>query len=219
MYLKKFWSAFLTIYDCETPQQLFQLADGPPEMRHHKWIAMIREVVSERIKSEEDRLPSTSALLRHWNRTCWVSQFWTNSIKQDVQQGLPLPEQSGWLRQTDGTYSFDWDSDDIKELVKNTVEFLTRGCGCQKTQCSTNQCSCRRQQRTCGPACRCRQCQNRDSDDDDGGGDGDVGDDEESDSEDYIEMEVITMDSDMSEIISDEDIEDIDSDEEMNVHR
>lgn len=159
---KKYWSAFATQHNCETPQQLFQLVplSKTSEERHEWWIEKIQEVVSERILSEDERIPSTSALHRHWARTCWVSQFWKYSIKQDVQQGLSSPQQSGWQIQSDGTYMFDWDSQELQERVKGTVEFLTKGCSCKKSKCLTSQCTCRRQHKTWGPGCTCRDCNN-----------------------------------------------------------
>ncbi len=161
LYFKKHWSSFATQHSCETPRQLFEsvLAETVKK-RHEMWINMIREIVSERILSEEERIPSTSALERHWNRTCWVSQFWQNAVSQDVKVGLPLPEESGWMCQEDGCYAIGWDSIELQERVKGTVEFLTKGCSCKKSKCITSQCSCRKQQKNCGPACKCMDCGN-----------------------------------------------------------
>lgn len=112
LYYKKHWSAFVSRHNCETPQQLFQLASGQQEDRHIQWMDMIRKVVSDMITSEEERLPSLSALRRHWNRTCWVQKYWQNATNHDVQKDLPSPENSGWRLEDDGTYMFDWDSHD-----------------------------------------------------------------------------------------------------------
>lgn len=221
LYFKKYWAAIVTVHDCETPQQLFQLASDTMDdvEKHNWWIEVIRKVVSERIVSEEDRLPSTGALRRHWARTCWISQYWYNSTNHDTREGLPQPEQSGWLLQADGTYTFDWDSPELQERVKNTVEFLTKGCSCSKTHCRNCQCSCRKQGRHCGPACKCRQCENIDrhnedvkqsktdnneieadnvqgeDDNDDYSEDDDYSDDDDSD-DDEITTEFIPMDND-----------------------
>ena len=104
LYFKKYLSAFSTNHSCETPQQLFQLTSTllTCEERHEVWMTTIREVVSERILSEDERVPSTSALKRHWARTCWVSEYWKNSVNQDVQQNLPLPQHCGWEFGSDG---------------------------------------------------------------------------------------------------------------------
>ena len=32
----------------------------------------------------------------------------------------------------DGNYVFDWDSPELQEQVKGTIEFLTKGCSCKK---------------------------------------------------------------------------------------
>ena len=42
------------------------------------------------IMSEEERVPSYTALWRHWKRVCWVSEMWNNSPQQDVMKEISL---------------------------------------------------------------------------------------------------------------------------------
>ena len=52
--------------------------------------------------------------------------MWQNSIKQDVYAGLPLPQDSGWLHNADGSYTIDWECPEVVRRVQDTIEFLTR---------------------------------------------------------------------------------------------
>ena len=115
------------------------------EQIHQQWLELIREVVVECITAEEDRVPSYTALWHHWLRVCWVSQMYANSPQQDVFQNLPLPEISGWKFSEDGRYTIDWESREVQDRVKGTIEFLTKGCTC-KRGCQTRQCSCKSSQ-------------------------------------------------------------------------
>ena len=60
----------------------------------------------------------------------------------------------------DGNYVFDWDSPELQEQVKGTIEFLTKGCSCKKKGCKTNQCGYRKTGRHCGPGFDCHGCTN-----------------------------------------------------------
>ena len=59
----------------------------------------------------------------------------------------------------DGRYTIDWDSPDLQEKVKGTIEFLTKGCSC-KCGCRTLVCGCRKKSQHCGPGCECHGCTN-----------------------------------------------------------
>lgn len=162
IYFKKHHSAFFVHHNCETPEQLFdriQIVDE--KQKHLKWIEIIREVVSERVLAEEERVPSTTALERHWKRTSWISLFWNNSTKKHIDQDLPSPQQSGWHKESENSYSIDWDCEELQEKVRGTIEFLTKGCTCKKTKCLSSRCSCRANNRLCGPACKCANCENK----------------------------------------------------------
>ena len=107
LYFKKNLPAFVSEYGFATPNQLFNSLDTVPH-KHKIWIEKIRNVVADRIVCEEERVPSDGALWRHWLRTCWVSQMWANSPQEDILEGIPPPEQSGWKMVGNHQYKFDW---------------------------------------------------------------------------------------------------------------
>ena len=160
MYFKKNLPAFITECGFTTPNhQLFNSIENIPQ-KHQIWIEKIRSIVSDRIVCEEERVPSYDALWRHWLRTCWISQMWGNSPQHDAMEGLPLPEHSGWKVDNDGD-EFDWESDEVQQRVKLTIDFLTRGCSCKKRQCHKKSgCGCVRNSKYCGPGCECQSCLN-----------------------------------------------------------
>ena len=62
----------------------------------------IKSNVSDRITNEEDRMPSITAMWRHWLRSCWVAKMWTNSTEQNPYHNLLPPEEFGWCRNVGG---------------------------------------------------------------------------------------------------------------------
>ena len=67
----------------------------------------------------------------------------------------------GWVTEN-GKVQVDWDSPENLEKTRESVAFLTHGCGC-KTGCSTARCKCVKMGRLCGPGCTCSrtmECQN-----------------------------------------------------------
>jgi len=144
----------------ETPFHLYNSLDLTLSNtnKHELWLTEIWKVVSERNLNEEERIPSITALWRHWLRSCWVSQLWHNSSEEDVYLSLPLPEESGWNKSDDG-YTFDWEAPEIQSRVQETIDFLMKGCSCKKG-CRTANCCCRKKERYCGPACLCQECSN-----------------------------------------------------------
>ena len=124
-----------------------------PEKRHKVWLNTIREVVSERIINEEDRVPTITSLWHHWLRCCWVSQMWQHSSQADIFMSLPPPEDSGWLLQADGNYVIDWEAAKVQQMVRKNIEFLTKGCRSMR-------CGCRKRQENCGHGSFCQGCTN-----------------------------------------------------------
>ena len=91
----------------------------------------------DRVQFENEMVPSTDALHRHWKRSCWVLDVWSQADKNTLNPKL-LTEY-GWLK--DG--GIVWDSDtNIKEVMLR-VAGLLKGCGC-KTGCQTQRCGCKR---------------------------------------------------------------------------
>ena len=64
----------------------------------------------------------------------------------------PLTEY-GW-KIGDGTLTFDWDSEDNMESIRERVAGLLKGCGC-KTGCQTCQCGCKGKEKACSEECNC----------------------------------------------------------------
>lgn len=126
------------------PPNIYTTPFLPPNEKHELWLKKIRNAISKRITNKE--FPS---LWRHWLWSCWVSQMWQNSPLLDLYSSIPLPENSGWIRHSDGSYTIDWEAPEIQEKTKHTTDFLTKGCSC-KTGCKSNRCGCRKNQATVG---------------------------------------------------------------------
>ena len=203
-YFKKHTTAFIAIKGHKTPSHLYKSIDPslPPKERHKVWLNTIREVVSDRIINEEDRVPTITSLWCHWLRCCWVSQMWQNSYQPDIFNSLPSPQDSGWILLPNNTYTLDWEAAEVQQKIKRNSEFLTKGCRCLK-ECKTLRCGCKKRKKLCGPGCLCQGCQNietseisnSDSDiDDDSNGESTCSEPGGGDLYDSIEEEVITDD-------------------------
>ena len=74
MFFKKHLPSLISLYAYETPQQLYNSTDVSlaPKEKHKMWLQKIRAIVSERILSEDERMPSTTALWHHWLRTTYI---------------------------------------------------------------------------------------------------------------------------------------------------
>ena len=118
-YFKKHLTGFIALKGHNTPIHLYNSLDPSLQIedRHKQWLHEIREMVSERIINEEDRVPTITSLWRHWLRSCWVSQFWQHSNHPDIFTQLPVPEESGWLLHCD-KYTVDWESTEVQQSVR-----------------------------------------------------------------------------------------------------
>ena len=160
LYFKKHYSAVVSLKGLETPQQLFYACtECDPKERHLEWYNAITAIVGDRITSEQERMPSHTSMWRHWLRTCWVACMWSNSSEDDLQGLLPLPDDCGWTKLPDGSYTLDWECPDVQQQVQDTINFLTKGCSCKKG-CLSQRCGCRKSGHHCGPGCQCHDCQN-----------------------------------------------------------
>ena len=159
VYFKKHLPSFVSLYGHETPDQSFNSIDQSldPHQRHNVWFERIREVVSDRIQCEEERVPSYTSLWRHWMRSCWISTMWTHSHTDNLYTNLPNPHLNGWLL-SEGFYSIDWEDEKVKSEIEKSISTLLKGCKC-KTKCGVR-CGCRKKQTYCGPGCQCQECQN-----------------------------------------------------------
>ena len=147
-------------HNCRTAEQLFnsisrEITDTE---KHNKWLHIIRDTVSTVINSEEERVPTTTALWRHWLRTCWVCMMWRNATSADVYSTLPPPSGNGWIQKCT-TYTIDWESPEVEGDIRSNIDFFTKGCTCKKG-CKTRGCGCKKRGQTCGPSCECHNCKN-----------------------------------------------------------
>ena len=84
-YFSKHLASFSALNDHETPLHLYNSIDQSlnPQKRHKEWIENITSIVSDRIKNEEERVPSYTALWRHWLRSCWTGCLWLSAPAPD----------------------------------------------------------------------------------------------------------------------------------------
>ena len=157
-YFIKHKSAFLPTY--HTPASHFNSfhKDGQtPQEHHHKWLDDLRDRIWGKIKYEEEMVPSSEALHRHWKRSCWIIDMWQQAEKN--QMTLRPLEGNGWKIIDQGTLEIDWDSKENVETVRHRVALLTKGCNC-KTGCRTSRCGCVKRNGKCGAGCNCQNCCN-----------------------------------------------------------
>ena len=92
LYFKKHLSAFVILGCVQTPVQHFNSITGEIKgERHQQWYGDIRRIVSDRICSEEERMPSYRLLWRHWVWSFWMAQMWKHSPQADVYFALTPP--------------------------------------------------------------------------------------------------------------------------------
>ena len=127
--------------------------------RHKAFIEKIRNINSERITSEEDRMPSISGLYRHWLRTTYFCNLWSNAALGNVYASLPSPQDSGWILNGNNIYSIDWEDQDRQETISPSMHQIIKGCKCKKG-CNTSRCGCKKKSTYCGPGCYCSSCSN-----------------------------------------------------------
>ena len=107
MYFKK----HLSVFHCNTPRALYMSLEETglsPREQHKKFIQIIREEVWSRIEFEDELPPSFEALQRHWLRTCWVSNMWSQANKNhmaflDLKGTVSLDNQPRFPRITIGS--------------------------------------------------------------------------------------------------------------------
>ena len=149
-YFKKHLSGFAAIGKT-TPNQLYYSITGDNRLK--EWWNAIRSTCSERILTEEQRPPTYTALQKHWEGACWVSQMWNNSTLEDPYSSLGNAE-DGWIKE-EGVYKFDWETEEVAQQITEIIQFLTKGCSC-KQGCTNMRCGCMKRGSFCGPGCDCR---------------------------------------------------------------
>ena len=144
-----------------TPKSLyntFYASDKSAQQQHLEWMDEIRNKIWERCTFENQLPPSNDALGLHWQRCCWVIDYWSQASMSYI---IPLPiTLYGWAIDNN-TISVIWDSPENLQSIRNHVAFLTHGCSCQ-TGCQTLRCRCVKSSHPCGPGCSCGEnCTNK----------------------------------------------------------
>ena len=130
---------------------------GPTHSQHLSFVNELRKTIWPRTVSEEESLPSCSALQLHWNRCCWVLQVWAQASSPSMN--IPDPTEHGWCLDESGAIDVKRDNQESIAAVQALVESLTSRCTC-KTGCSTTRCRCKKAERHCSVGCRCKNCTN-----------------------------------------------------------
>jgi len=141
-YFKSNLATLVSKLGFETPNQLYNSINPSlsDEEKHREWYLSIKREI--RILHEDQRPPTITSLWRHWMRSCWIKDMWTNSPKPDLYQGLAHPESQGWLKRDSG-YTIDWEDDKVLQQIQATLDFLDKGCTC-KTGFRTKCCGCQK---------------------------------------------------------------------------
>ena len=50
----------------------------------------------------------------HWLRCFWVGLMWGNSSQVNIHEALPQPETCGWNKESDGSFTFDWECNEFR---------------------------------------------------------------------------------------------------------
>ena len=157
-----YFTKHLPAFQAATPISYFESYYTPninAEEHHMQWYNGIREKIWERITFEDQLPPRWDALKLHWLRCLWVIDYWRQSHLNTITL-LPI-EWFGWVTES-GSVQVDWDSPENLQKTRESVAFLTHGCGC-KTGCATARCKCVKLGQLCGPGCNCSrgtECQN-----------------------------------------------------------
>ena len=155
VYFKKYGVAFSE----PSPVALFNKHSKntvSPLAQHNAWLEDIRQSMWDRTQFEDDMMPSTEALYRHWKRVCWVIDMWRQANRPTLEL-RPLTE-FGW-RTSQDKLIFDWDSQENVDSINERVSALLKGCKC-RTGCSSTICGCRKKGKKCSVGCSCMGCTN-----------------------------------------------------------
>ncbi len=156
-YYHKHRSAFLPSYLSPVTHFNSFASPGQTSQQHHSaWLNDMRERIWSKVKYEEEMVPSDGALERHWQRSRWVADTWSQAETQ-VMVLKPL-HGNGWT-QNNSELEIDWDSPNNVEQIRHRVALIKKGCSC-KTGCRNARCGCVKRDVGCGPGCTCLNCCN-----------------------------------------------------------
>ena len=108
---------------------------------------------------EDSLLPSCNALTFHWLRSCWVQTVWSQTQKA-IFTYPDISLYGYFVSPENGMVTCQWDTQENMDRIKSNVLYLTRGCACKKNKCTTRLCKCKKENKYCGPGCRCKLCEN-----------------------------------------------------------
>ena len=123
-----------------------------------KDVATLRWEMFCKAQAEAQNLPPTrAALLEHTKRAQFQARIWKTADVPNPSIGTP--NDYGWVTSADGYMPKVTSLDPAPKAVLSLIN-----CACTKSQCSTNRCSCKRNNMLCTELCRCRvegtNCQN-----------------------------------------------------------
>ena len=123
-----------------------------------RWILsnLVVSLQWDRIEFENEMIPNTESLSRHWKRVCWVIDMWRQADQQHIKP-KPITEY-GWHVQNN-SLTIDWGCESNMKEVRERVDVLLKRCSC-KTGCETRQCGCKKKNKKCGEGCNCLNCKN-----------------------------------------------------------
>ena len=187
------------LHDFTSPNDLFNSVTCGTILDHHiKALDIVRKASWKGVY-EDGLLPSSSALKLHWQRSCWVQTVWSQ-VRKPIFNYPDIGAHGFSVSRNDEEIivSCQWDTEENMTKIKSNVLYLTRGCACAKSKCLTRLCKCKKENRICGPGCRCKHCENIESSMDKELSDDelDTSDEEHSDTESERTLQ-------MSEILSD----------------
>ena len=86
IYFKRHLASFACISQVDTPDQLYHSIDKslPALEKHNEFIEKICTINGERMTSEDERMPSITALYRHWLQSTYISNLWGGTTQYDV---------------------------------------------------------------------------------------------------------------------------------------
>ena len=111
--------------------------------QHSAWLEDIRLNIWDRIKFENNMIPSDDSLHLHSMRTCWILHMWRQA-NSNTMNLKPMTEY-GWVVEDNNARTI-WDSQIFFQSIRERVHVLLRGCKCI-TGCTTGRCSCRRKEK------------------------------------------------------------------------
>ena len=88
-------------------------------------------------------------------RANYQTMEWKNALTADHIYIDPI--EHGWQRKNDGLFEIKWTT--LNAGPDSLLEFMV--CNCQKSQCKTNVCKCKRFNLKCTDLCGCKDCNNQ----------------------------------------------------------